>query len=67
MDKDTVKMAAAALADPTSIARDVATRLGITTTTLYGYVNGDGSLKEPGFNLLNDGNKGAPEGSNMER
>lgn len=67
MDKDTVKMAAAALADPTSIARDVANRLGITTTTLYVYVNGDGSLKEPGFKLLNDGKRGALEDSNLGR
>lgn len=31
----------------------VADRLGITTTTLYAYVNGNGSVKEPGQRLLN--------------
>ena len=29
-------------------AQDLAQRLGITTTTLYTYVNGDGTVKEPG-------------------
>ncbi|MCY4498039.1 MAG: hypothetical protein OXC14_12210 [Rhodospirillaceae bacterium] len=32
-------------------AQDLARRLGITTT-LYMYVNGDGTLKEPGRKLL---------------
>ena len=31
----------------------MAGRLGITTTTLYVYVNGDGSVKEAGQCLLN--------------
>jgi hypothetical protein len=52
MDKHTLKMAMTAMADPKSIAADVARRLGITTTTLYCYVNGDGSLKEAGTILL---------------
>jgi hypothetical protein len=30
----------------------VARRLGITTTTLYAYVNGDGTVKEIGQRLL---------------
>lgn len=34
-------------------AADEAKRLGITTTTLYAYVNGDGSLKEAGTALFN--------------
>jgi AcrR family transcriptional regulator len=34
------------------VAADVAKRLGITTSTLYAYVNGDGSLKEAGQALL---------------
>ena len=41
----TLKMAMTALADPGSEAKEVANRLGITTTTLYTYVNGDGSPK----------------------
>jgi predicted transcriptional regulator len=32
---------------------DVAKRLGITTTTLYMYVNGDGSVKAAGQAILN--------------
>ena len=36
-------MAMAAMADPKAVASDIAKRLGITTTTLYTYVNGDGS------------------------
>ena len=42
----------AAMADPQSKASEVARRLGMTTTTLYEYVNGDGSLKPCGKTLL---------------
>lgn len=35
-------------------AQDVAKRLGITTTTLYMYINGDGSPKELATKLLNN-------------
>jgi DNA invertase Pin-like site-specific DNA recombinase len=52
MTKEVLSMAAAAMADPKSNAREVAKRLGITTTTLYEYVNGDGSLKPAGVALL---------------
>lgn len=52
---ETLKMAMAAMADPKSKASEVANRLGITTTTLYTYVNGDGSVKEPGQRLLDGG------------
>jgi DNA invertase Pin-like site-specific DNA recombinase len=52
MDKATLTMAMAAMADPKAIAADVAKRLGMTTTTLYMYVNGDGSAKEEGTRLL---------------
>ena len=54
VDKEKLQMAATALSDPKSIACDVAKRLGITTATLYAYVNGDGSLKEPGHKLLHE-------------
>ena len=57
MDRATLQMAMAAMSNPNSIACDVAKRLGITTTTLYAYVNGDGSLKEPGVRLLDGGEK----------
>ena len=52
MDQATLKMAMTAMADPKSVAADVAKRLGITTTTLYMYVNGDGSLKQAGEKVL---------------
>jgi len=48
MTKATLRMAMAAMADPQSKASEVARRLGMTTTTLYAYVNGDGSLKPSG-------------------
>lgn len=52
MTVEALKMAMAAMADSDSKAYEVAKRLGITTTTLYAYVNGDGSVKEPGQRLL---------------
>jgi hypothetical protein len=52
MDKATLKMAMAAMSDHKSIASEVAKRLGITTTTLYMYVNGGGTPKESGVKLL---------------
>ena len=52
MTIETLKMAMAAMADTKTKASEVASRLGITTTTLYAYVNGDGSVKEPGQRLL---------------
>jgi DNA invertase Pin-like site-specific DNA recombinase len=48
MTKEVLMMASSAMADPASNAREVAKRLGITTSTLYEYVNGDGSLKPAG-------------------
>ena len=56
MTAGTLKMAMAAMADPKINASEVASRLGITTTTLYAYVNGDGSVKEPGQRLLKGSN-----------
>ncbi len=52
MTQEALRMVMAAMADPTSNAREVARRLGMTTTTLYDYVNGDGSLKQAGQALL---------------
>ncbi len=52
MDVQTLKMAMSAMSDRNSVANDVAKRLGITTTTLYTYVNGDGTPKELGSKLL---------------
>jgi len=52
MDRATVMMAMAAMADPKANASDVARHLNITTTTLYTYVNGDGTLKQAGQSLI---------------
>ena len=52
MTKDTLRMAMVAMADPSSNSSEVARALGMTTTTLYAYVNGDGSLKEAGQKLI---------------
>jgi DNA invertase Pin-like site-specific DNA recombinase len=41
MDLPTLKIAMSALSDPTTIAKDVAKKLNISTATLYEYVNGD--------------------------
>ena len=52
MDLPTLKMAMAAMSDRSSVAKNVAKRLNISTATLYEYVNGDGSPKEPATKLL---------------
>jgi DNA invertase Pin-like site-specific DNA recombinase len=52
MNRATLTMAMAAMSDPKTKACDVAKRLGMTTTTLYAYVNGDGSPKAAGAALL---------------
>jgi len=52
MDRATLVMAMTAMADPHANAAEVARRLGMTTTTLYAYVNGDGSVKAAGQAVL---------------
>ena len=52
MNRSTLMMAMAAMADRKAVASDVAMRLGLTTTTLYVYVNGDGTPKAAGQALL---------------
>jgi len=52
MDRATLTMAMAAMSDPKANATKVAKRLGLTTTTLYAYVNGDGSPKAAGTAVL---------------
>ena len=49
MDRATLMMA---MADPKTNAVEVARRLSITITTLYSYVNGDGTLKQSGQKIL---------------
>jgi DNA invertase Pin-like site-specific DNA recombinase len=52
MTPETLKMAMAAMANPQANAAEVARRLGMTTTTLYSYLNGDGTVKALGQRLL---------------
>ena len=52
MTKATLRTAMAAMSGQTTSARAVARRLGVPTTTLYMYVNRDGSLKQAGQALL---------------
>jgi DNA invertase Pin-like site-specific DNA recombinase len=54
MTPEVLRMAMAAMSDPRSQAAEVARRLGMTTTTLYAYVNGDGTVKEIGQRLLDE-------------
>ena len=53
MDKATLEIAMAAMSNRNAIAKDVAKKLNMTTTTLYYYVNSDGSLKERGLKVMN--------------
>ncbi len=52
MTIETLQMAMVARADQKSNSTNVAKRLGITTTTFYDYVNGDGSVIEKGQRIL---------------
>src|SRR5438132_13294406 len=52
MTKAALRMAMAAMGERTTSARTVARRLGVPATTLYRYVNRDGSLKQAGQALL---------------
>lgn len=52
MTSATLKMAMAAMSDPNSCAKEVAKSLGMTTGTLYRYVNGDGTVKALGQRIL---------------
>ena len=52
MTKEALRTAMAALSDRTTSVRTVARRLGVPPTTLYMYINRDGSLKQAGQALL---------------
>jgi DNA invertase Pin-like site-specific DNA recombinase len=57
VDRAALQMAMAALGDPEAKAAEVARRLGITTTTLYVYLNGDGTPKAAGKAVLGGAGK----------
>lgn len=48
-----IRMAMAAMADRNARPKEIAHDLGVTTTTLYAYVNGDGSAKTAAQRILN--------------
>ena len=52
MDRITLRLAMDAMAQRETNVRELAQRLGITTSTLYAYVNGDGTVKAAGQQLL---------------
>ena len=53
MDIATLIMAKKALEDRNATVQEIAQKLNMTTTTIYMYLNGDGSFKEPGYKLIN--------------
>ncbi len=59
MTPSKIRMAMAAMSDPNAKAHLVAEELGITTTTLYDYVNGDGSPKKVAQDVLNTSTENA--------
>ena len=54
MTREKLTLAMSALADRKSKPTVVAQNLNIARTTLYDYLNGDGSLKEAGQRLLSN-------------
>lgn len=52
-------MAMAVMSDRHAVAAEVARRLGMTTTTLYQHLNGDGTPKASGRALLDGQGSGA--------
>lgn len=55
MTRAAIRMAMAAMADPGAKPAEVAKQLGVTTATLYAYVNGDGSPKAAARGILGEG------------
>ena len=64
MDINALHMAMTAMSDPEACAKEVAQRLGVTTATLYNYVNGDGSVKAAGQRLLDKARKWSKTATN---
>ena len=52
VDRALLLMAMTAMEDRETNAQELASRLGIASSTLYMYVNSDGTVKEPGRKLL---------------
>jgi DNA invertase Pin-like site-specific DNA recombinase len=52
MDAPTIRMAMAAMADPLASPYAVSKKLGISLTTLYTYVNSDGTPKKSAIHIL---------------
>jgi hypothetical protein len=67
MDRATLMMAMSAMADRKAVAAEVAKRLNLTTTTLYTYVNGDGTPKAAGQALLDGTHRSGPGGKTRSR
>ena len=57
MTPSKIRMAMAAMSDPNAKSYLVAEEMGITTTTLYDYINGDGSPKKAAQDVLNTASK----------
>lgn len=53
IDKALLEMPMYAMRDPKAVATEVAKRLNIQTSTLYSYVNSDGTPKKLGIELIN--------------
>ncbi|MCB0081654.1 MAG: recombinase family protein [Caldilineaceae bacterium] len=58
MTPSKIRMAMAAMAEPNAKAQLVAQELSITTTTLYEYINGDGTPKKAAQLILNTSTEG---------
>ena len=67
MDRATLMMAMAAMADRKAVAAEVAKRLNLTTTTLYTYVNGDGTPKAAGQAVLDGTHRPGTAGKTRSR
>ncbi len=67
MDRSTLMMAMSAMVDRKAVAAEVAKRLNLTTTTLYTYVNGDGTPKAAGQAVLDGTHRPGTSGKTRAR
>lgn len=54
MDIRKLRIAMQAMSDPKNNPTIIAKNLGVTSTTLYTYINGDGSPKELGIKIIKE-------------